>query len=113
MREIKFRGLVESSELKIKHWVYYGIGTKPILSLAKWIVEDLEYTGLKDKKRKEIYEGDVLRHNTWGDTIVVWEEGMFRGQNNDHDITLADHQLKRSHIVGNIYENPNLLKVSS
>lgn len=70
----------------------------------------MQYTGLNDKNGEEIYEGDFLKHDLWGISEIIWEHGMFRGKGNDHDITLADHQLKRSRVIGNIYENPELLK---
>ena len=69
----------------------------------------MQYTGLRDKNGKEIYEGDILHHDLWGNTTIIWEEGMFRGQGGEYDVTLADHQLKRCRIIGNIYENPELL----
>lgn len=70
----------------------------------------MQYTGLKDKNGIEIYEGDILRHDLWGNSQIIWEHGMFRGTGEKHDVTLADHQLKRSRVVGNIYENPTLLE---
>ena len=76
----------------------------------------MQYTGLKDKNGKEIYEGDILKHDLWGLTEIIWEHGMFRGTNGKEwnemiDVTLADHQLKRCKIVGNKYENPSLVSL--
>lgn len=71
-----------------------------------------EFTGRKDKDDKEIYRGDLLKHNLWGVDEVIWdnEGACFRCKNKKHDITLAHHQLQRSRVIGNIYENKNLLK---
>jgi len=75
----------------------------------------MQYTGLKDKSGREIYESDILKHDLWGVDQVVWDDmcANFRCKREGekaHDITLAHHQLKQTKAIGNIYENPELLK---
>lgn len=70
----------------------------------------MEYTGLRDKKKKKIYEGDVLLHE--GGEIkeeVKHEENMWteEGFMTGFHLTFTPDQYK---IIGNIYENPELLK---
>lgn len=70
----------------------------------------LQYTGLKDKHGVEIYEGDIIRATaidgylpTMNDiTIVEYNPGYFF--TNDE---LAWHELE---VIGNIYQNPELLE---
>ncbi len=72
----------------------------------------MQFTGLLDKNGKEIWEGDLLKHDLWGIDEVIWDKegACFRGKSEENDITLAHHQLQRSKVIGNVYENPELLK---
>lgn len=85
----------------------------------------MQYTGLKDKNGKEIYEGDVIqgwdRTDEYGSgfhyqSFVEWSdyEGMWVAVDKDlegyvvEQFPLYDYQFDK--VIGNIYENPELLK---
>ena len=81
----------------------------------------IEYTGLTDSKDKEICEGDILKidYNTFGNVIgqVLYEvdQGAYifqwkRNGPNQNYINLNCDVAFESVIVGNIFENPELLK---
>jgi uncharacterized phage protein (TIGR01671 family) len=80
-----------------------------------------QYTGLTDSNDNPIYEGDILKisYGTMGDVIgqVLYEadEGGYifqweRKGPNQHHINLNCDVAFESVIVGNILENPELLK---
>jgi hypothetical protein len=106
MREIKFKGLIEKPDGE-RYWSYYGIGSKPTLFGGyKWIVEDLQFTGLPDKNGKEIWEGDIVKYGV--DAYQVFYEGGAYCLKKD--IWFSDNAAKHFEVIGNIYSNPELLK---
>lgn len=84
----------------------------------------LEFTGLKDKNGKEIYEGDVLRRAKDGNNytfyiVVEFNNGVFFGTTRpgfNHRLTAerwgnCDSDGEGyNEIIGNIYQNPDLIK---
>ena len=102
MREIKFRA-----------WDYEKMTTDlSILYLYKYRggwdrIEIMQYTGLKDKEGKEIYEGDILKNKN-GKFLIEYYPSCFVAtkipQKYGHPVSLLEAK-----IIGNKYENPELL----
>ncbi len=85
----------------------------------------MQYTGLKDKNGKEIYEGDIFdchykneskNHHKWQ---VVWSDELARFVlkriGNPCNQTMVEHRVRDysgwgGEVIGNIYENPELIK---
>lgn len=78
-------------------------------------IELMQCTGLKDKNGVEIYEGDVLFHPLQGRRKVFYpySENVasygLRNIDNGFGSTLQDSHAVWE-VIGNIYENPELLK---
>jgi len=120
MREIKFRAwhIVDNAWLSSNELKQY-ISFQPDRELlVPTNVKLMQYTGLKDKNGKEIYEGDILIPGWTKDEvfIVVYDEkharfSEKRSKNNLlRDGSLLTSKYNPREIIGNIYENPELLK---
>jgi uncharacterized phage protein (TIGR01671 family) len=117
MREIKFRcyDITEKT-------MYYDIQdhNKGYLNFAyyldnteSFIIE--QYTGLKDKNGKEIYEGDIIAYEQMrifeSECFeVIFLEGAFKRKNKNYDLRDLTVFIDKIEIIGNIHENPELIK---
>nr|WP_241007418.1 YopX family protein [Streptococcus oralis] len=93
---------------------------------GEWIVNNdihlMQSTGLFDKNGKEIFEGDIAQfEDCYTETdflyvntgIVEWSQGSFTITNRDSVLMedLLDGDVLDVKIIGNIFENPELLEV--
>lgn len=73
----------------------------------------MQYTGLKDKNGKEIYEGDIV--NCYDDRYDGYEKNVIGYSTQYARFTYLDRMKEIGYyaemeIIGNIYENPELLE---
>jgi uncharacterized phage protein (TIGR01671 family) len=146
MREIKFRAwnifeehFVDSDEYAV---TFNGIIFKANLDsdtynnlISNENLKFMQYTGLKDKKNEEIYEGDIVkwghiknREESWHRVAFVelfpslqfhilhYIDGKSLEKKEGDNYVFGFHNFiyKDTHnsleVIGNIYENPELLK---
>jgi len=92
-------------------WSDYEVGDDIILQ---------QYSGLKDKNGKEVYEGDIVEYKEFGESkskkgVVVFETGAFGLEtingsfDGSFDYGIEELSWEGFEVIGNIYENPELL----
>jgi uncharacterized phage protein (TIGR01671 family) len=123
MREIKYRmwnkkekkmyqvGVLDFDDEKayIKNYLSYTVSNYMFEN-----IELMQYTGLHDKNGKEIYEGDILPFTMYDLKTeyyyIVFRNGEFEAINKQDTNFIWRSAWKESAVIGNIYENPDLLK---
>jgi len=127
MREIKFRAWDEQN--KTMHFDFQFIksgdsGNDWIIFKSdkhecfdRWVnnpyfsqqLKIMQFTGINDYNGKEIYEGDLIRsYDSEGNkiiNIISFEDGLCRWNVNEGWV-----QNFEKEVIGNIYENPELIK---
>ena len=118
-REIKFRAWDKDNKkmLQVKsiHFSDSGdcIVINPLEFISLEFLELMQYTGLKDKNDVEIYEGDIVksRNGTCGRiNIHIIEWNNFYTGFNPLRQDESNFNRESSEVIGNIYENQELLK---
>lgn len=108
MVEIKFRAWSLINERWVQPTSQYEIGEKSFLRVGGFRdgVEVMQFTGLYDKNGKEIYEGDIIEDNLGTRYIchLLEPDKIIRQPKSNSNF------FKWNKIIGNIYENPELLK---
>jgi hypothetical protein len=116
VREIKFR-IFDKEEKEMNydegHFFISAIGevfdVNDGLDLTSKTIL-MQYTGLKDKNGEEIYKGDIVKskHGQIGE--VIWENLMWLVSWIEPEYDSYLYEVISCDIIGNIYENPELLK---
>jgi hypothetical protein len=114
MREIKFR-IWDNITKKFDPQIYRAGEQFGHPSSCDWT--PLQYTGVQDKNKKDVYDGDILRNQLNGNYCYVrWACDMeYAGWSlarPDEPIgnLFLNKIYKNLEVVGNIFENPEYLK---
>jgi len=137
MRDIKFRAWDKATNEMLFEWDTQGWGhdlLNPFEGANFTRMEIMQHVGLKDKNGKEIYEGDIVsfksrfegdEYSRWGEVVfgkATYDSGVYSTQGYyitriksnqeyyDDDEDGSSGWLFECEVIGNIYENPELLK---
>ena len=106
-REIKFRAWDKEAH-KMDNVIMLGEEFCSLKDTGSWDrnrLELMQYTGLKDSNGKEIWEGDIVRYEQFvGEVVWDYSGLMLKVSNVIYAI------WRGCEVIGNIYENPELLE---
>ena len=102
MREIKFRAWHKKQKKMFRPITILDFCRSQAISFDFTDLVIMQYTGLKDKNGKEIYEDDIVKTFDRID-IVGFEMGCFYGCSGT---LITDNDITK--VIGNIHENPEL-----
>ncbi len=114
MREIKFRAWDKQEKEMQSCEIVHNDRFYRYVNNLKYVL--MQFTGLKDKNGKEIYEGDILTDNISDKNFeVFWNDlGFWEGVGKDFKMVgslgILDPDSYRFEIIGNIYKNPKLME---
>lgn len=121
MRETKFRAIIPEKNATIYFSLADLVNPSPLFSVRELLIPWLRagnnpdvFSGTHDKKGKEIYEGDIHKITNKPEEInqVAWDAETASCSLLPHGLDLwiwADEGV----VIGNIYENPELLERQS
>lgn len=110
MREIKFRSWDKEHKVMDFNPIVYKEKYLMRMGNEIWGPDDdyilMQYTGLKDANDKEIYEGDVVASQYGYYFEIVFRDGCWFAGNSE----VGFSPKGTFEVIGNIYENPELLE---
>jgi len=90
----------------------FGCGCGQCVPDNYYDIEVMQFTGLTDKDGLEIYEGDIILKDAkvvWKDYDKGWDFGYFGIHNGKYNLSSYDCRDDFK-VIGNIYENPELIE---
>ncbi len=123
MREIKFRAWIDEELLSHEQLIDMDQETHAMYTIITNEENDegvkiMQYTGIKDKNGREIYEGDIVEQlsertykSVTGTVKLLDGSYVIEFLSGDDGVFLFD-EMAYNEVLGNIYENPTLLEES-
>lgn len=111
-REIKFRAWNGEQMISPDYIDREGVAHWKENSIPEMASGDkvMQYTGLRDKHGKEIYEGDVVRFCLVETFVVEWEHSQPTSGYNFYGWNMPSvKDMLTCEVIGNVHENPELI----